>query len=44
MLFPLAMTLCRLCRREHTERALEGALLVCQTAYLLMLGFDMPVY
>lgn len=44
MLFPLALTLRRLCKRPVQEYALEALLLLVQTAYLLMLALDMFVF
>ncbi len=44
MLFPLALVLRRGCRTGFSEAALEGVLLLAQTAYLLMLALDMSVY
>ncbi len=44
MLFPLAISLRRLCKGPSAKWGLEGALLLGQTAYLLMLAADMYVY
>ena len=44
MVFPLAMTLRRLCREPAMDRIMEITLLLSQTAYLLMLALDMSVY
>ncbi len=44
MVFPLALTLHQPGRRKAAELGLEAALLLSQTAYLLMLALDMSVY
>lgn len=44
MLFPLVPGLVRLCRRPARKLALGAALLLCQTAYLVMLALDWSVY
>ena len=44
MVFPLALSLRRLCKAPAAEHGLESALLMGQTAYLLMLALDMYVY
>ncbi len=44
MLFPLALALHRTCKGPVRELSLEAALLLVQTAYLLMLALDMSVY
>ena len=44
MLFPLAMSLQRLCKNRTGEFLMEILLFVVQTVYLLMLALDMYVY
>ena len=44
MLFPLAPVLYRTANTPRREIALDAVLLLCQTAYLLMLAIDMYVY